>query len=77
MELKSLIDTFLEKEYDDKIYFTIIDRETGRIVVENKRLFSSEFEPYHDSMIFSIVELSPAYHYLISVYKWNNHIKRF
>lgn len=72
MELKTLIDAFMEKEYDDKIYLTVIDRETGNIVVENKRLFSGEFEPYHDSLIHTMIETAPCYHYVVVVYKWKN-----
>lgn len=70
MTLGSLIEIFLDKEYDDKIYLTIIDKNKGSIVVENKRVcYSDVFEPYKDSYIYQVTELSEIYHYIVIIYK--------
>lgn len=34
MTLGSLIEIFLDKEYDDKIYLTIIDKNRGEVIIE-------------------------------------------
>lgn len=69
MTLGSLIEIFLDKEYDDKIYLTILDKNKGEVIIEFQRVFSQIFNPFKDSYIYSITELSEIYHYLVVIYK--------
>lgn len=69
MTLDTFIKAFLNIEYDDKIYLTIIDKNKGDVVISNERLFNICFEPYKDSYIHSVIEVSECYHYIVTVYK--------
>ena len=69
MTLETFINAFLEIEYDDKIYLTIIDKNKGDIIIDNTRLFNDVFKPYYDSYINCVYEVANKYHYIVVIYK--------